>query len=403
MSYSLVKVENVCKTYTNTRLYTKYKEIFSSRKKQDPNVKVILDNISFEIKKGESIALIGKNGAGKSTLLKILAGVVKKTSGEISITGKLNSILELGMGFHPEFTCRENAIMGMQLQGLASKDVITLLPSVIKFSELEDYIDLEFKRLSSGMQMRLAFSVATAVRPDILIIDEALSVGDAKFQYKSFSKIRDYKQRGTTLILVSHDTSAIRSICDRAILLEAGKVVKDGDVSSVLAKYNFDNAPEISKLSTRETIGETSSGDNRASITRFEIYKNDIIVNKINVGDLIAFDIDIEVNQSLEDLNFGFSIKDKFGNIVYGTNTYYMDSQIGAVEAGKLIRVIVNFKANLGTGIYVIQTALHSGKDFYTDNYEWKDSCSQFEVVNSDKNFFIGTNWISPSIEIYDK
>ena len=178
-------------------------------------LKWVLQDISFEVSPGEAVGIVGINGAGKSTLLKMITGTTQPTAGSVNVTGRVAALLELGMGFHPDFTGRQNAIMAGQLLGYSVEEIARVMPAIEAFAEIGEYIDQPVRVYSSGMQMRLAFSVATAIRPDILIVDEALSVGDAYFQHKSFDRIRDYGLQGTTLLIVSHDKGAIQGICDR--------------------------------------------------------------------------------------------------------------------------------------------------------------------------------------------
>jgi lipopolysaccharide transport system ATP-binding protein len=198
----------------------------------------VLKDVAFHLRAGEAVGIVGANGAGKSTLLKLLTGTTRPTAGRISISGRVAALLELGMGFHPDFTGRQNAMMGGQLLGLSVEEILKLMPDIEAFAEIGEYIDQPVRTYSSGMQMRLAFSVATARRPDILIVDEALSVGDSYFQHKSFERIREFRRGGTTLLIVSHDRTAIQTICDRAILLEGGLLVKEGLPVDVLDYYN---------------------------------------------------------------------------------------------------------------------------------------------------------------------
>jgi lipopolysaccharide transport system ATP-binding protein len=172
----------------------------------------VLQDLEFEVQAGEALGIIGVNGAGKSTLLKIITGTTQATTGQVQLQGRVAALLELGMGFHPDFTGRQNAMMAAQLQGLSAQEIQQLMPSIEAFAEIGPSIDAPVRIYSSGMQMRLAFSVATAIRPDVLIVDEALSVGDAYFQHKSFERIREFQKSGTTLLLVSHDKAAIQSI-----------------------------------------------------------------------------------------------------------------------------------------------------------------------------------------------
>ena len=198
----------------------------------------VLQDISFALEAGEAVGIVGVNGAGKSTLLKIITGITRPTTGRVESRGRVAALLELGMGFHPEFTGRQNVLMAGQLLGFTVDAMVRMMPAIESFAEIGDYIDKPVRTYSSGMQVRLAFSLATADRPDLLIVDEALSVGDAYFQHKSFDRIRQFRDRGTTLLIVSHNRSAIQSICDRAILLHEGRQIKEGVPDDVLDFYN---------------------------------------------------------------------------------------------------------------------------------------------------------------------
>ncbi|HEN3619177.1 TPA: ABC transporter ATP-binding protein, partial [Yersinia enterocolitica] len=225
---SSVSVKNLGKAYKQypTKLGRLKEWIFP---KKYHTLNWVLRFVDFNINPGESVGIIGINGAGKSTLLKLITGTAAPTEGNVTIRGRVAALLELGMGFHPDFTGRQNVFMSGQLLGLSVPEIEKLMPEIIKFSEIGDYIDQAVRVYSSGMQVRLAFSVATAVRPDVLIIDEALSVGDAYFQHKSFERIKEFKRQGTTLLIVSHDKQAIQNICDKVILIAKGQKIMEGE------------------------------------------------------------------------------------------------------------------------------------------------------------------------------
>ena len=225
-----ITVSNVGKAYKQypTR-WSRLAEWLDPRNKPRHNLHWVLQDINFTVQPGEAVGIIGVNGAGKSTLLKMITGTTQPTTGSIHMSGRVAALLELGMGFHADFTGRQNAYMAGQLLGYSIEDITRLMPEIEAFAEIGEYIDQPVRVYSSGMQMRLAFSVATASRPDILIVDEALSVGDAYFQHKSFDRIREFNKQGTTLLIVSHDKQAIQSVCDRAILLDAGKLATEGE------------------------------------------------------------------------------------------------------------------------------------------------------------------------------
>jgi lipopolysaccharide transport system ATP-binding protein len=197
-----------------------------------------LREVSMDIERGESVGLVGENGSGKTSLLRILAGITGHTRGSLQIDGKISAILGLGSGFHPSFTGRQNAIMGCNLRGFSNTEIKDLMPGIIDFNELSDSMEDPLRTYSNGMHMRLAFSVATAKRPDILIIDEALAVGDAYFRDKCISRINQFKAQGTTLLFVSHAADMVKSICERAILLHKGEVLGDGPSKDIITQYD---------------------------------------------------------------------------------------------------------------------------------------------------------------------
>jgi ABC-2 type transport system ATP-binding protein len=196
-----------------------------------------LKGVSFEVKKGEFFGIVGRNGSGKSTLLKILAGIYQPTEGSIRVDGKLVPFIELGVGFNPELTGKENVYLNGALLGFSRKEIDARYKDIVEFAELEDFMDQRLKNYSSGMQVRLAFSVATRAEADILLIDEVLAVGDADFQRKCFDYFRSLKKKGTTVVFVTHDMSAVKDYCDRVILVEDGVIKSEGEASSVAKEY----------------------------------------------------------------------------------------------------------------------------------------------------------------------
>ena len=205
--------------------------------KNNKEIRPVLKNINIEINNGESVALIGVNGSGKSTLLKLITRIIYPTKGTIKVNGKVSSLLELGAGFHPDFSGRENIYFNASIFGLTKKEIDDRLDDIIKFSELEEFIDTPIRTYSSGMYMRLAFSVAINVDADILLIDEILAVGDQHFQDKCMDKIQELKKSGKTIVFVSHSASAVKFLCDRAIWLKDGEIEMDDETDKVLEKY----------------------------------------------------------------------------------------------------------------------------------------------------------------------
>ena len=361
--------------------------------------KWVLQNISFSVNPGEAVGIIGINGAGKSTLLKMIANTTQPTTGSVQISGRVAAMLELGMGFHPDFTGRQNVFMSGQLLGYSSEEIARRMPEIEEFSEIGDYIDQPVRVYSSGMLVRLAFSVATAIRPDVLIIDEALSVGDAYFQHKSFDRIRQFRNQGTTLLIVSHDKTAIQSICDRAILLNAGRLAMEGEPEAVMDYYNALLADRQNKSIKQEITDDgkvqTISGSGEATITDAVLL--DAAGNKIeivSVGQHISLRIVATCHSVIPELVAGFMIKDRFGQAIFGTNTHHLNNKLHQLREGSVVELFFDFSANLGSGTYSIALALHTNDTHVVKNYQWRDLALVFNVVNSDKEQFVGVAWL---------
>lgn len=365
----------------------------------------VLQDINFTVQPGEAVGIIGINGAGKSTLLKMITGTTHPTTGSVHITGRVAALLELGMGFHPDFTGQQNALMAGQLLGMSVEEINSLMPEIEAFAEIGDFIDQPVRVYSSGMQMRLAFSVATAHRPDILIVDEALSVGDAYFQHKSFDRIREFGKQGTTLLIVSHDKACIQSICDRAIFLNAGKLAMEGEPEAVMDYYNAMLADRhnqtVKQEITEDGKVQTISGTGEAVVEEIALLNDEgNPIEMVDVGQLVTLRVVVEVNACIERLVLGYGIKDRLGQVVFGTNTDLKKQPIINVPAGSRVEYHIAFQANLGPGTYSIQTALVSSDTHLVNNYEWRDLALIFNVINVNKPNFAGCAWIDPVIEI---
>jgi lipopolysaccharide transport system ATP-binding protein len=400
---TVTKLGKAYKQYPNrwSRLF----EWITPGRTKHHELKWVLQDINFTVQPGEAVGIIGINGAGKSTLLKLITGTTQPTTGSVHMTGRVAAMLELGMGFHPDFTGRQNAFMAGQLLGISSEDIARLMPDIEAFAEIGDYIDQPARVYSSGMQMRLAFSVATAIRPDILIVDEALSVGDAYFQHKSFDRIREFRKMGTTLLIVSHDKGAIQSICDRAILLNAGKLAIQGEPEAVMDYYNAMLAEKENQTVRQHEISDgklqTISGSGEATV------EDIILLNEkgerievVNVGQAIQLQIMVRANADLPELVLGFMIKDRLGQPIFGTNTHHLKQELTNVPRDTSITFGFNFNANLGCGTYSLAVALHTADTHISNNYEWRDLALVFSVVNLDKATFVGVTWLPQNMTI---
>lgn len=346
----------------------------------------IIRDVSFKVGQGESVGIIGVNGAGKSTLLKLITGTAMPTEGTITTTGRIAALLELGMGFHPEFTGRQNVALAGRMQGLERDEIVALMPDIEAFAEIGHYFDMPVRTYSSGMFVRLAFSVATAVRPEVLIVDEALAVGDAYFQHKSFARIRDFREQGTTLLFVSHDPGAIKSLCDRAILLGDHKMLMDGKPDDVLDFYNSLIArKEEGNLQAQAVNAPYAgrSGNGKARIEELTISSNGKAAHMLEVGAPLTLTLKIKANQPIYDLSLGFMFKDRTGYDIFGTNTWLRGEMRDlGVNAGVEQTVVVEIPAfNVGPGSYSLTLALHGGADHIEDNFDWWDKAAVFNVM----------------------
>lgn len=365
----------------------------------------VLKDLTFEIPAGEAVGIVGANGAGKSTLLKMITGTSRQTCGTIELAGRVAALLELGMGFHPDFTGRQNAVMAGQLLGMQLEEINALMPQIESFAEIGEAIDHPVRTYSSGMQMRLAFSVATARRPDILIVDEALSVGDAYFQHKSFERIRGFRAAGTTLLIVSHDRSAIQSICDSAILLDGGRMAMHDRPEAVMDYYNALLAEREGQTVRQEMLSDgqvqTVSGTGEAGILRVRLLdQSERSIEAAEVGQSVVLAVDVEVRQDIERLVLGFMIKDRLGQPMYGINTHRQNQALENLRAGERITYRFAFVMGLGKGNYSVALSLSRLDSHLDRNYEWRDLGLVFHVINNRREDFVGCSWLNAQTTI---
>lgn len=362
----------------------------------------VLKGISFDVASGEAIGIIGQNGSGKSTLLKIITGSLAASTGSVEKHGRVAAMLELGLGFNPDFTGRQNALNYLAMIGCPHQEMMGLLLSVESFAEVGEYFDQPVRTYSSGMQMRVAFASATALRPDVLIVDEALAVGDSYFVHKCMARIREFCALGTTLLLVSHDPSSVRSLCDRAILLDKGRLIVDGAPDEVCDRYNALIAARESAAFTleqrRNSRGwlHTVSGSGGARVTDVKLRDSSTHQNVklCATGQSLEFVLTIDVLEPLSELVVGMMLRDKAGHVVWGSNTWHTKQVLHDVPVGS-ITVEASFLCNLGLGSYGITTALHAGDVHTAGNHEWQDNALVFDVVDTGAiPVFIGSTYL---------
>jgi len=369
------------------------------------SLKWVLRDVSFQVSPGEAVGLIGINGAGKSTLLKLITGTTQPTHGNVTMQGSVAALLELGMGFHPDFTGRQNTYMAGQLLGMSVSQITELMPQIEAFADIGDYMDQPVRVYSSGMQMRVAFSVATARRPDILIVDEALSVGDAYFQHKSFDRIRQFRKEGTTLLLVSHDKQAIQSVCDRAILLDGGRLAREGRPEEIMDYYNAMIAERENDTVRLNELAEgkvqTVSGTGEATVSDIVLLdETGAQVEVVDVGSPVTLEVRVKVNAPIPRMVLGYMIKDRLGQAMYGTNTHLKALPLDNVAAGEEVVYRFAFPMNLGPGTYSVATAIVSTDTHLVNNYEWRDLALVFTVMNMRRPHFEGSAWLDPAVDI---
>jgi len=352
-------------------------------------------NISFNLKEGETLGIIGLNGAGKSTLLKQISGVIDPTSGEIIRYGRVTALLELGTGFNPEFSGRENIYFNGMLLGMDKEEIASKEADIIEFSELGEFIEEPLKNYSSGMIMRLAFSIAIHSTPQILIVDEALSVGDAHFSAKCTRALKELKSQKLSIIYVSHDLNSLKLLCDRLILLHKGEIIKEGNPDEVISLYNF----HIAKTTQSLYKQDQDFGNYKAKIKKVTIKGENSHSNTLTSGERGKIIVEIESYEDIEDVTIGILIRDKFGQDIFGTNTYYHKKSLFFSKDTKY-KIEFEMDFNIGVGNYFVTTAIHSGENHLEDAIHWIDNAQKLEIAGIKGGLFTGLCRLEPTIKI---
>jgi lipopolysaccharide transport system ATP-binding protein len=364
-----------------------------------------LRDVSLQIRRGESAGIIGLNGSGKSTLLQLIAGVLTPTSGQVRVDGKVAALLELGAGFNPEFTGRENAEFQCSIMGFSAADTAERLPRIAAFADIGHFLDQPVKTYSSGMYVRLAFAVAISVDPDVLIIDEALAVGDIRFQTKCLARIREFREQGKTILFVSHDAGAVKSLCDRAFLLDAGELKAAGDPDEVFNFYNSliadRNARELATDAARMRETAKRSGDGRVRIASARLLNaRGVEVDTLTLGERAVVEVALEVREDTPNPTFGLLIRDRLGNDVFGTNSHLLRSDVGLLRAGAKPVVRFAFGADLGAALYNVTLAVHDGLTHVEGSYDWLNQAIVFRVLHTPEEQFAGVSRLAPEFSI---
>jgi ABC-type polysaccharide/polyol phosphate transport system ATPase subunit len=399
-----LRVENVSKQY---RIYERpgdrlTESLTRGRWKRHREFWALKD-VSFEVEHGTTVGLLGPNGCGKSTLLQIIAGTLEPTHGEVWHEGRIAALLELGAGFDPESTGAENVLMTAALMGFSRREAAALFPEVERFAEIGPFMYQPVKTYSSGMFVRLAFAVASSAEPDLLVVDEALAVGDAVFQHRCLRRIREIQERGATVLFVSHEAATVRALCSRAILLNAGQTVADGAPGEVLYHYQKlvmerEQAYEAQAKGARET-GTTPPaeqgagadfaepltyafrhGDGRAEVIGAEFLDaTRQPARTVETGAELTVRLRVLFHRETEEAVVGFLIRDRHGVHAYGTNTREQRTGLGRLRAGEQVEVSFTFNCWLGISDFSISLAVHSSDGH---SYDWLDGVFFFRVTS---------------------
>jgi lipopolysaccharide transport system ATP-binding protein len=399
----MIKVENLNKTF---KLYRspalRLKEILLQRVYHQRFE--ALKNVSFQVDQGQTLGIVGQNGAGKSTLLKILTGVLLPDSGTISLAGKATGLLELGTGFQFDLTGLQNIYFNGALLAMSKNEIGKKLEQIIAFCELGDFINEPIQTYSSGMVMRLAFAIAIHAEPQIFVVDEALSVGDAYFQQKCLQKIEDFRAQGGSIVFVSHDLNAVKVLCDRALLLDQGSILEEGSPEKVINSYNF--------ILTKKLKGEEvclihdlekgkDYGNCKVTIPHVKMLNSHGQESEVLIcGEQVTIEIGLQAHETTDSITVGILLRDKFGQDIFGTNTYYMDIPL-SLDSGKscLLRYILH-ELNIGPGKYTLTVAAHKDEIHTRECYQWMDLILSFEVIENSECRFSGLSRLKTEVQM---
>lgn len=344
-----------------------------------------LKNVSFEVKQGEFFGIIGRNGGGKSTLLKLLAGIYSPNSGAVTVNGKLTPFIELGVGFNPELTGRDNVYLNGALLGFSDKEVDTMYDDIVEFAELERFMDQKLKNYSSGMQVRLAFSIAIRAKSDILLIDEVLAVGDTNFQKKCIEVFEQLKRSGTTIIFVSHAMGYVRDFCDRVAVISKGELVFIGDTEQGVDIYNKLNYEEesarVAAANSKDKSGALRIGNGKAEIIKHRILndagKESI---KLSSGKKFKVELDIAFHESVKKVSIGVMFRKSGGENLFGLNNTYEEVVIPPQPAGQTLRFTASSVMPLAPGTYNVSYYVADARS--TSDYEEVEGLVDAKKVN---------------------
>lgn len=390
-----IKVDNVSKNFVLPHeKASSVKSLFtSSTKKRDKGKETqhALKNISFEVKKGEFFGIVGRNGSGKSTLLKILAGIYQPTEGSVQTHGKLVPFIELGVGFNPELTGRENVYLNGALLGFSKKELDSMYDAIVEFAELERFMDQKLKNYSSGMQVRLAFSMATRAEADILLVDEVLAVGDADFQKKCFRYFKDLKRNHKTVIFVSHDMRAVEEYCDRGLLIENSEIVIEGTPHEIAMTYT--------RMFLEEEQTQRGLNNRKARWGNKLISYDEVTATPDKLKDKTSLKIKTTATAKadLAEGVFGFKVRGDDDTQLFGSNTKLKKQRLKNIKKGDKVTIEWTVPNTMNTGNYLIDVAIQS--EDYSEVYDWWEGATTLQVERSEENSYPFHPLIEVSVE----
>jgi lipopolysaccharide transport system ATP-binding protein len=397
---SAVEVEHLWKTFQipHEKRTTLFENLVGMMKPRQYETYTVLKDVSFEVEEGECVGIIGDNGSGKSTMLKIIANILRPTKGKVRVKGKMTPFLELGVGFQPDLTVRENIGVYATVMGLSRKDILEISDDVVKFAGLEKFEDTKLKNLSSGMQVRLAFSTAIQTEPDVLLVDEVLAVGDMEFQQKCFDVFNRYRKEGVTILFVSHDLGAVRRFCDRTLLLGGGERRAFEETGKVLDKYVYGRS-ECENSSDDSNIGQCGSnrwGNKKVIIIDVEFLdKFGIKCTRFSSMDPMTVRIHYHAVEDISDITFGIAIHSDDGHHLFGTNTKIKNIPLRVLPGDGRIDLKIDHIPML-SGKFLLSPAAQSSD--YQITYHWIDKQYSFEVIptSSDAGLIaMSCNWVT--------
>jgi lipopolysaccharide transport system ATP-binding protein len=357
---------------------------------------VALDEISFSLQQGEAIGVLGQNGAGKSTLLKLVSGVLVPNAGTVERRGRITGLLELGTGFDSKLSGRQNIAVNARLIGMSSAEIEERFDAIVAFSELGEFIDAPVRTYSSGMVMRLGFAVAIHADPVCFIVDEALAVGDARFQQKCLKRIREFRDRGGSILYVSHDINSVKLLCDRALLLSHGKIVFDGAPDEA-AQHYYRLIAGVEDDAARTPAPAGSYGTMQTRIASVTLSNRFGPSARFAAGESITIDLACESHHDTE-LSVGILIRDRFGQDMFGTNTMLLNKVVRFAR-GAGVRCRFSLPLNFAPGKYTVTVALHSDDTHVHDCQHWWDAAASFEIAGFSAVKFSGLCYVPVEFE----